>query len=130
MKGTTVIKNLGTIILKDICLGDGQIEVHLPIDDVSDSLNKIMDDCKEDFKKKNKLTSDEGIYFDIRVVFSCGNFVSDAEKRNGDFKLLIIVWNDSADEFYEDIPVSFDTEDSKKIKKIIWNEIGKVFFNL
>lgn len=130
MKGTTVIKNLGTIILKDICLGDGQIEVHLPIDDVSDSLNKIMDDCKEDFKKKNKLTSDEGIYFDIRVVFSCGNFVSDDEKRNGDFKLLIIVWNDSADEFYEDIPVTFDTEDSKKIKKIIWDEIGKVFFNL
>ena len=130
MKGTTVIKNLGTIILKDICLGDRQIEVHLPIDDVSDSLNKIMDDCKEDFKKKNKLTSDEGIYFDIRVVFSCGNFVSDDENRNGDFKLLIIVWNESADEFYEDIPVSFDTEDSKKIKKIIWNEIGKVFFNL
>ena len=130
MKGTTVIKNLGTIILKDICLGDGQIEVHLPIDDVSDSLNKIMDDCKEDFKKKNKLTSDEGIYFDIRVVFSCGNFVSDDEKRNGDFKLLIIVWNDSADEFYEDIPVSFDPEDSKKIKKIIWDEIGKVLFNL
>ena len=130
MNATTVIKNLGTIILKDVCLGDGQIEVHLPIDDVSDSLNKIMDDCKEDFKKKNKLTSDEGIYFDIRVVFSCGNFVSDDEKRNGDFKLLIIVWNDSADEFYEDIPVSFDTEDSKKIKKIIWNEIGKIFFNL
>ena len=130
MNATTVIKNLGTIILKDVCLGDGQIEVHLPIDDVSDSLNKIMDDCKEDFKKKNKLTSDEGIYFDIRVVFSCGNFVSDDEKRNGDFKLLIIVWNESADEFYEAIPVSFDTEDSKKIKKIIWNEIGKIFFNL
>lgn len=66
----------------------------------------------------------------IRVVFSCGNFVLDDEKRNGDFKLLIIVWNDSADEFYEDIPVSFDTEDSKKIKKIIWDEIGKVLFNL
>ena len=130
MKSTTVIKNLGTIILKDISLGDGQIEVHLPIDDVSDSLNKIMDDCKEDFKKKNKLTSDEGIYFDIRVVFSCGNFVSDVEKRSGDFNLLVIVWNDSADEFYEDIPVSFDIEDAKKIKKIVWDEIGKVLFNL
>ena len=70
------------------------------------------------------------INFDVRVVFSCGNFVSDDEKRSGDFKLLIIVWNDSADEFYEDIPVSFDTEDSKKIKKIIWDEIGKVLFNL
>ena len=130
MKSTTVIKNLGTIILKDVCLGDGQIEVHLPIDDVSDSLNKIMDDCKEDFKKKNKLTSDEGIYFDVRVVFSCGNFVSDVEKRSGDFNLLVIVWNDSADEFYEDIPVSFDIEDAKKIKKIVWDEIGKVLFNL
>ena len=84
----------------------------------------------DDFKKKNKLTSNEEIKFDVRVVFSCGNFVSDDEKRSGDFKLLIIVWNDSADEFYEDIPVSFDTEDSKKIKKIIWDEIGKVLFNL
>lgn len=130
MKGTTVIKNLGTIILKDVSLGDGQIEVHLPIDDISDSLEKILDDCMEDFMKKNKLTSDDGINFDVRVVFSCGNFVSDDEKRSGDFNLFIIVWNDSADEFYEDIPVSFDTEDSRKIKKIIWNEIGKVFFNL
>lgn len=117
-------------MLKDVSLGDGQIEVHLPIDDVSDSLNKIMDDCKEDFKKKNKLTSDEGIYFDVRVVFSCGNFVSDVEKRSGDFNLLIIVWNDSADEFYEDIPVAFDEEDSKKIKKILWDELGKTLFNL
>lgn len=130
MKATTVIKNLGTIILKDVSLGDGQIEVHLPIDDMSDSLEKILDDCMDDFMKKNKLTSDDGINFDVRVVFSCGNFVSDDEKRSGDFKLLIIVWNDSRDEFYEDIPVSFDTEDSRKIKKIIWNEIGKVFFNL
>ncbi len=129
MERTTVIKNLGTVVLKDVSLGDGQIEIHLPIECVSDSLEKVLDNCMEDFKSKHTTKSDNDVSFDVRVVFSCGDFRT-SKKNEAEFTLLVIVWNESATEFYDDIPVSFDEEDSKKIKKIIWDEIGKTLFNI
>ena len=129
MERTTVINSLGTVVLKDISLGDGQIEVHVPIECVSDSLEKVLDNCMEDFKSKHTTESDNDINFDVRVVFSCGDFRT-SKKNEAEFTLLIITWNGSATEFYDDIPVSFDKEDSKKIKEIIWNELRKTLFNI
>ena len=128
MKGTTKIKNLGTVVLDSVSVDNGQIEVHVPIDDISEQLDGVIDKCIADFmgKHENVKSSDE-LVFDVRVVFSFGNF-----KDNTEFSLFIIVWNESDDEaeFYEEIPVSFDEEDSKKIKKIIWDGLGESLFGL
>ncbi len=128
MKGTTKIKNLGTVVLDSVSVDNGQIEVHVPIDDITEQLDGVIDKCIADFmgKHENVKSSDE-LVFDVRVVFSFGNF-----KDNTEFSLFIIVWNESDDEaeFYEEIPVSFDEEDSKKIKKIIWDGLGESLFGL
>lgn len=128
MKGTTKIKNLGTVVLDSVSVDNGQIEVHVPIDDITEQLDGVIDKCMADFmgKHENVKSSDE-LVFDVRVVFSFGNF-----KDNTEFSLFIIVWNESDDEaeFYEEIPVSFDEEDSKKIKKIIWDGLGESLFGL
>ena len=128
MKGTTKIKNLGTVVLDRVSVDNGQIEVHVPIDDITEQLDGVIDKCIADFmgKHENVKSSDE-LVFDVRVVFSFGNF-----KDNTEFSLFIIVWNESDDEaeFYEEIPVSFDEEDSKKIKKIIWDGLGESLFGL
>ena len=59
------------------------------------------------------------------------------EKNEAEFNLMLIVWQKSDDgtgedtaEFYEDIPITFDEEDAKKIKKVIWDGLGKALFNL
>ena len=128
MKGTTKIKNLGTVVLDSVSVDNGQIEVHVPIDDITEQLDGVIDKCIADFmgKHENVKSSDE-LVFDVRVVFSFGNF-----KDNTEFSLFIIVWNESDDEaeFYEEIPVSFDEEDSKKIKKIIRDGLGESLFGL
>lgn len=137
MRRTTVIENLGTVNLEGVRIGSGQIEVHVPIDMASEQLDKVTDECVNNYMKQyQNVKSEEELNFDVRVVFSCGSF-RNANKDEAEFNLLIIIWQKSDDEtendtteFYEEIPVSFNSEDSKKIRKIIWDGIGEVLFNL
>ena len=133
MKGTTKIKNLGTVNLSGVSVGDGQIEVHVPIDDVSEQLNKVFDECVADYIKKHSNVGSAGeLFFDVRVVFYCGCFRY-GNKDEAEFSLILIVWQKSDEdtaEFYEDIPITFDAEDARKIKKVIWDGLGETLFNL
>lgn len=133
MKGTTKIKNLGTVNLSGVSIGDGQLEVHVPIDDVAEQLDKVFDECTADYiKKHSNVRSAEELFFDVRVIFSCGGFRW-GNKDEAEFKLMLIVWQKSDEEtaeFYEDIPISFDEEDAKRIKKVIWDGLGETLFNL
>ena len=137
MRRTAVIENLGTVNLEGVSIGSGQIEVHVPIDMADEQLDKVTDECVNNYMKQyQNVKSEEELNFDVRVVFSCGSF-RNANKDEAEFNLLIIIWQKSDDktgndttEFYEEIPVSFNDEDSKKIKKIIWDGIGEVLFNL
>lgn len=137
MKGTTKINNLGIINLSGVSLGDGQIEVHIPIENVSKQLDKIFDECTADYMKKHEnVKSCDELNYDVRIVFACGGFVS-GNRNNSEFNLFIIVWQKLDDEtgedtaeFYDEIPVAFNDEDSKKIKRIIWDCLGEALFNL
>jgi len=132
MKGTTKIDSLGTINLSDVSIGVGQLEVHIPIEDVSKQLDKTFDECTADYiKKHGNVKSCDELNYDVRVVFSCGGFVSG--NSDTEFNLFIIVWqkvDDMTAEFYEQIPVTFDNEDTKKIKRVIWDSLGEALFNL
>ncbi len=137
MKGSTKIKNLGTINLSGVSVGNGQIEVHIPVEDVSGQLDRILDECTSDYMSAYKdVKSASELNFDVRVVFSCGGFVF-GNRNNAEFNLFIIVWQKSDDitgrdtaKFYEDVPVAFGTGDTKKIKRIIWDGLGEAMFNL
>lgn len=131
MVGTTKIGNFGEVNLKGVSLGDGQIEVHVPIDDASDKLESVVDNCIKDYMKKNKnVKSQEDILFDVRIVFSFGGF---STPSSSEFTILIIIWQESNEETAEcycDIPVNLDTEDITILKKIIWDSLGEAIFDM
>lgn len=137
MKGTAKIKGLGTINLSGVSIGNGQIEVHIPVEDVSGRLDRVLDECTSDYMKTYKdVRSGSELNFDVRVVFSYGSTTFE-NGNNAEFNLFIIVWQQSDDitgrdtaKFYEEIPVAFDSVDTNKIKRIIWDGLGKAMFNL
>lgn len=137
MKGTAKIKGLGTVNLSGVSIGNGQIEVHIPVEDVSGQLDRVLDECTSDYMKTYKdVRSGSELNFDVRVVFSYGSTAFE-NGNNAEFNLFIIVWQQSDDitgrdtaKFYEEIPVAFDSVDTNKIKRIIWDGLGKAVFNL
>ena len=128
MNGTTKFKSLGVVDLEGASIGDGQIEVHMPVEEVSKQLKKVLDGCTEDYLKKRKNVNVGDLNYDIRVVLACGNFCRDNGK-GVEFSLLVTVWEDNGyAEIYDEIPVSFTEEESKKVKKILWDKLGELLF--
>ena len=133
MTEATKINELGTIILDGVSIRDGQIEVHVPIDECSEQLESVLDDCTRRYMNEhNNVNSFEDLYFDISIVFTCGGF-RNGRQDEAEFQLAVIVWQRSDDvtgkdtaEFYEEIPVSLSEEDSKKIRRIIWDKLGEM----
>ena len=136
MKGTTNFKSLGVVELDGVCINGGQIEVHMPVDEVSEQLKNVLDECVKSYAEKHTGVVMEDLNFDVRVVLSCGNFCMNVGNES-EFNLFIVVWQKKDEEtgkdtaeFFEEIPVSFSAEESKRIKKIIWDSLGELLFNL
>lgn len=137
MRGTTKLDSLGTIDLSDVSIGNGQLEVHIPIENGTKQMQEIFDECTADYMKKHgNVKSYNELNYDVRVVFSRGGFVY-GNRNNAEFNLLVIVWQKSDDitgkdtaEFYEEIAVDFNSADAKKIKRVIWESLGEALFNL
>lgn len=136
MEGTTKFKSLGVVELDGVCINGGQIEVHIPVDEVSEQLEKVLDECVKLYIQKHDKATMEELNFDIRVILSCGNFCR-GDGKEAEFHLFIVVWQKSDEEtgkdtaeFYEEIPVSFSAEETRRIKKIIWDSLGEMLFSL
>ena len=128
MEGTTKLKTLGVVDLKGASIGDGQIEVHMPVEEVSEQLKKVLGNCTEAYMKRYEDANAENLNYDIRVVLAYGNFC----KGNGkevEFSLLVTVWEDSERvEMYDEIPVLFTEEEKDIVKKILWDKMGEILF--
>ncbi len=131
MKGTETIKNLGTIELNGVSVGDGRLEVHIPIKDMDNQLDATIDKCYEDFYQKHPEVKQENTFYNLQVIFSCGGFRGSV-KNEAEFLLMVIVWSDvdNVDEFYEEIPMELNEEDSKKLRKIVWDGLGEMLFGI
>ncbi len=132
MKGTTKIKDIGIVNLEGVCIENGQIEVHVPVKTVKGQLDKVLDGCLEDFSKHYPDVEENEINIDVNVVLSFGAF-RESKIDKVEFTLLVYVWQDSNNDnvkTYDEIPLTLNDEDSKKIKKIIWDGLGEALFNL
>lgn len=130
MNGTTKFKSLGVVDLDGASIGDGQIEVHMPIDETAEQLEKVLDECTEDYLKEHKNVSADALNYDIRVVLACGGFCR-GDGKEVEFSLLVTVWESNGNaEIYDEIPVSFSEEETKRIKKILWNKLGNLLFGM
>lgn len=131
MKKTTNIEGFGTVTLNDVHMTDGQIEVHIPVA-TTGQMDEILDKCCDDYMKKHPAADEEKLFIDISVVFSFGGF-KEGVLHKSDFMLDIYIWQDKENdevEIYDEIPLELDNEASKKLKKVIWDGIGKTLFEI
>lgn len=135
MNETTKIEGLGTIELKDTHMTDGRIEVHIPVDVDNEQIEALLDKCRDDFLSKHTELTAEDLCYDIRIVLLFGGFTSAfiADPMASSFLMNVIIWEETDTdnvEFYDDIPVSFEDTEAKKLKKVIWDGVGNALFEI
>lgn len=134
MKERTTFNNLGQVNLAGISVEDGRIELHLPIAETAEPLEKILDFCTGDYiKKHTDIDSYKELNYDVRMALSWGGSNVENE-REIEISLFIIVWQSTDEktgedtaEFYGDMPVALDEEDTEKIKAIARDILHKTF---
>ena len=123
----TTISNLGSISIENLEVNNGQIEVFIPVEAVSDELDAVLEKCTEDFRKQHPEVKVP--CFNLRLVFSFGY-------ANPEFELLILMYDDTSDgkyEVYDHIltgELELSEEQKKQIKKVMWEKLGEALFNL
>lgn len=118
------IKELGVIDLDRVEANNGRITTFVPINVIGDELDELLDSLHADFAEKHPEVKKPN--FTINVIYIYGEIDSPR------YELEIIIWDNNDDkvaEFYEEIEVNLSEKASKELKKIIWNALGKLFFN-
>ena len=120
------INNLGTINIESLEVSNGQMEVFIPVELISDELDVVLEKCAKDFKEHNPEVKMP--CFNLRLVFSFGY-------ANPEFELLVVMFDEASEEFEEydscfigDVELS--EEQTKQIKKVMWDKLGETLFNL
>lgn len=120
------INNLGTINVESLEVSNGQMEVFIPVELISDELDVVLEKCSKDFKEHHPEV--ETPCFNLRLVFSFGY-------ANPEFELLVVMFDEASEEFEEydscfigDVELS--EEQTKQIKKVMWDKLGETLFNL
>lgn len=123
----TKISNLGSISVENLEINNGQIEVFIPVEAVSDELDAILEKCAENFKERHPEV--ELPCFNLRLLFSFGY-------ANPEFELLVLMYDDKSEGKYEEYDSIFtgelelSEEQKKKIKKVMWDKLGTTLLNL
>ena len=127
---TVEVKELGAINLKDVKAVSGQFEVHIPILNINENLDDLIDKLYKDFLEKHPEVDEKEICVDIRVQYSTEQYY---KSTDSDFMLDIFVWQESNEdvvENYDEIPLYLGEEGARKIKKVIWDALGKMLLNI
>ena len=118
------IKELGVIDLDRVEANNGRITTFVPINVIGDELDELLDSLHADFAKKHPEVKESN--FTVNVIYIYGEIDSPR------YELEVIIWDNNDDnvaEFYEEIEVNLSKKASKELKKIIWDALGKLFFN-
>lgn len=123
----TTISNLGSISIENLEVNNGQIEVFIPVEAVSDELDVVLEKCADNFREHHPEV--ETPCFNLRLVFSFGY-------ANPEFELLILMYDDASEGKYEEYDHIFtgdlelSEEQKKQIKKVMWDKLGTTLLNL
>lgn len=122
-----ILKNLGTINIEKLEVIGGQLEVFIPVEVASKELDAVLTKCKADFREKHPEVKE--ITFDMDLVFSMGY-------ANPEFELQIMVFDDDSESIFEEYDsysigdIELSEDQTKQIKKVMWDKMGEMFFNL
>ena len=76
-----ILKDLGTINIEQIEVSNGQLEIFVPVEVISNELDAVLEKCAEDYKEHYPEV--ETPSFCMRLVFSFGY-------TNPEFELLVM----------------------------------------
>lgn len=127
---TVEVKELGTINLNDIEAVNGNFLVHIPISRANKELEDLVNKLYKDFQEKHPEVDEKEICVDVNVQYTFGGWHTDV---NSDFILDIYLWQESNEdvvEDYDEIPLYLGEEGAHKIKKIIWDALGKMLLDI
>ena len=117
------IKEIGTINLESAELAAGTIEMHIPIEVISEQMNATIDNAFNNYCKSNPQVNPETVRYDARLVFQFG-------RLNPEFSLMLIIF-DKEDkgltDFYDELEVTLSENEKKLFKKIVLNKLGELF---
>lgn len=122
-----ILKDLGTINIEQIEVSNGQLEIFVPVEVISNELDAVLEKCAKDYKEHYPEV--ETPSFCMRLVFSFGY-------ANPEFELLVIMCDEESEDKFREYDSCFigdielSTEQTKQIKKVVWNKLGETLLNL
>ena len=125
MKRTT-ISEVGTINVERLELAEGQLEMRIPVEVISQQMDKKLDELYADYKKNHPKTPAENIFYESRLVFSLNC-------NNPEFSLMLIVFdgeNQDKAEIWDELQVTLSEEQKKQFRKLAWEKLGETLFNI
>lgn len=120
------IKEIGVVNIEQLEVAEGQIEMRIPVEVISQQLDKKLDELFADFKESHSEVADENICYEARIVFSLENY-------NPEFSLMLIIFdksNQDTVEIWDSLEVTLSEEARRKFKKIAWEKLGEIMFSL
>jgi hypothetical protein len=129
------IETIGTINVNEVSFDfAGQIEIHMPLEEVGSEANLIINNCKNQYKKQYpSVDIERDVYYDFRLVFTS----SLANSEYSEFGALVYIWQKSDEEtgqntceVHEGYKLQLTDTDKKKVKRIISDKMYEMLISL
>lgn len=120
------IKEIGTINVESLEVAEGQLEMRMPVEVISEQLDTTLDELFAKFQKDHPKVASENIAYEARMVFSFNRY-------NPEFSLMLIVFdaeNQGTAEIWDELEVTLSEDAKKQFRKLAWDKLGEALFNL
>lgn len=124
---TNILRNLGTFNIEQLEVIGGQLEIFIPVEVTSKELDAVLEKCENRYREQHPEVKE--ITFNINLVFSMGY-------ANPEFELQILVYDDVSENIIEEYDsfivgnIELSADQKKQIKKVMWDKMGEMLFDL
>lgn len=120
------IKEIGTINVESLEVAEGDIEMRMPVEAVSEQLDATLDRFYTKYQEMHPNIPSENIAYEVRIVFQFN-------RLNPEFSLMLIIFNsedNGAAEVWDELEITLSEDAKKQFRKIAWDKLGEALFNL
>lgn len=122
----TTISEVGTINVEKLEVAEGQLELRIPVEVISQQMDKKLDELIGNFAETHPNVAKENIFFESRLVFSLNRY-------NPEFSLMLIIFdgeNQGTVEIWDELQVTLSEEQKKQFRKLAWEKLGEALFGI
>ncbi|MEY8534223.1 hypothetical protein AALH30_11965 [Blautia pseudococcoides] len=127
------INAIGTVDSRKVSVDfAGQIEMHMPFEEIGAKADAIIEECMEQYKKRYpEINTESDVFWDFRLVYTAG--IDNPEYT--EFMVDMYIWQktnkaagEDTFEYYLDIPLELDELDKEKVRQMIADKMKEIFF--